>query len=285
MSLAYSIHYTAENSYEHWVHKADWQFLIIPETNATQKFVSVEFSNSINAVNQFSINGYGFPTIRIHPKQQFKEISFEASFKLIKKEVNPYDFKSHSNAAEAFRKIEELDFKVDFESFLYPTPYTAMPSKYQEIFRFDSRRTIFENLQELNHWTYLKIYFKTGVTDVNTTVNEIIEKRHGVCQDFAHLFCAIARLNGIPARYVSGFLHQGNGYFGDSQMHAWVEAFVPFVGWLGFDPTNDILAGTNHIKVSHGKDYKDCAPLKGVVFSKGSNETRHTVQVLGQLQQ
>ena len=285
MSLAYSIIYTAENSYEHWVHKADWQFLIIPETNASQEFISIEFTNSINAVNHFSINGYGFPTIRIHPKQQFKEISFKAAFTLLKKEVNPFDFEPHKDPKEAYKKIGKLDFKVDFESFLTPTPYTLIPQKHHDIYLFDVTKSIFENLQELKHWTYLKIYFKTGVTDVNTTVDEIIEKRHGVCQDFAHLFCAIARLNGIPSRYVSGYLHQGNGYFGDSQMHAWVESYVPFVGWVGFDPTNDILVGTNHIKVSHGKDYKDCSPLSGVVRSKGTNETRHTVQVLSQQQQ
>jgi transglutaminase-like putative cysteine protease len=285
MSLAYSIIYTAENSYEHWVHKADWQFLIIPETNASQEFVSIEFSNSIHAVNQYSINGYGFPTIRIHPKQKFKEISFKAAFKLVKNEVNPFDFETHEDTFEAYRKIGELDFKVDFDSFLTPTPYTTIPEKHQNIYLFNTSKSIFENLRELNHWTYLKIYFQTGVTDVNTTVAEIIEKRHGVCQDFAHLFCAIARLNGIPSRYVSGYLHQGNGYFGDSQMHAWVETYVPIVGWVGFDPTNDILAGTDHIKVSHGKDYKDCSPLRGVVLSMGTNETRHSVQVMSQQQQ
>ena len=68
-------------------------------------------------------------------------------------------------------------------------------------------------------------------------------------------------------------------------MHARVESYVPFVGWVGFDPTNDILVGTNHIKVSHGKDYKDCSLLRGIVRSKGTNETRHTVQVLSQQQQ
>ena len=176
MSLAYSIIYTAENSYEHWVHKADWQFLIIPETNASQEFISIEFTNSINAVNHFSINGYGFPTIRIHPKQQFKEISFKAAFTLLKKEVNPFAFEPPKDPKEAYKKIGKLDFKVDFESFLTPTPYTLIPQKHHDIYLFDVTKSIFENLQELKHWTYLKIYFKTGVTDVNTTVDEIIEK-------------------------------------------------------------------------------------------------------------
>ncbi|NNC34827.1 MAG: transglutaminase family protein, partial [Croceitalea sp.] len=165
--------------------------------------------------------------------------------------------------------------------YLYKTHFTTLPLKHRELFVFDKNASIFENLNALNHWTFLHLYFKTGVTDVKTTLDEIIEKRHGVCQDFSHLFCALARENGVPARYVSGYLHQGNGYFGDSQMHAWAEAYIPNIGWIGFDPTNDLLAGTNHIKVAHGRDYSECSPLKGVVYSSGSNETSHTVNVSG----
>ena len=80
-------------------------------------------------------------------------------------------------------------------------------------------------------------------------------------------------------------MHQGNGYFGDSQMHAWVECCLPETGWIGFDPTNNLIAAENHIKVAHGKDYTDCPPLKGVVYSSGKNETEYTVQVSAQKQQ
>jgi transglutaminase-like putative cysteine protease len=92
----------------------------------------------------------------------------------------------------------------------------------------------------------------------------------------------MARQNGIPTRYVSGYLNQEHGLLGDSQMHAWAEAYIPFVGWKGFDPTNNILANTNHIKVCHGKDYNDCSPLRGVIYSNGQNVTSHTVLVQSQ---
>ncbi len=285
MSLEYSISYKAENEYENWVHDAHWQFLIIPEQNDTQQFVSVDFSNSVLAINEYSINGYGFQTIRVRPKQKFKQISFEANFKLIKKEVNPFDFEPNQNIKLEYDRIEEADFKVDFEPFLRRTRFTTLPAVHCDIFKFDHQKSIFENIQGLNHWTFIHVYFKTGVTDVETTLDEIIAKRHGVCQDFTHLFCAIARQNGIPARYVSGYLHQGNGYFGDSQMHAWAEVFIPNIGWVGFDPTNNIMANTNHIKVSHGKDYNDCSPLRGVVYTTGRNETTHSVNVSSQQQQ
>ncbi len=285
MSLEYSITYIAENTYENWVKDAYWQFLIIPQQNDDQEFVDVEFNNSLNAINEYSVNGYGFQTIRVHPKQKFKKISFEAHFKLIKKDVNPFSFMPDDSISEAYARIQQLDFKVDYEAFLRNTRFTSLPKKNKDAFVFDKKISIFENLQALNDWTYNHIYFKTDVTDVNTLLDDIIEKRGGVCQDFTHLFCALARQNSIPTRYISGYLHQGNGFFGDSAMHAWAEAYVPKIGWIGFDPTNNLLANTSHIKVAHGKDYTDCSPLKGVVYTTGRNETSHSVQVSSSQQQ
>lgn len=287
MPLEYSITYKAENTYEHWVNDAHWQFLIIPQENDTQALLTMDFKNSLHIPNALSINGYGFRTMRLHPKKEFKKIAFEATFKLLKKEVNPFDFPMQGpNHIQAdYQEIKTTGFKIDYASFLSQTHLTSLPEKSLGLFPFDTSKSIFDNLKILNEWTYTHIYFKTGVTNVDTTLDEIIEKRHGVCQDFTHLFCALSRKNGIPARYVSGYLHQGNGYFGDSQMHAWAEVFIPNLGWTGFDPTNNLMANENHIKVAHGKDYSDCAPLRGVVFTTGSNETKHAVIVSSQQQQ
>lgn len=285
MSLEYDITYTAKNTYENWVNDAHWQFLIIPQQNDNQEFIGMMFENSLHSINEYSMNGYGFKTIRVRPQRKFKEISFEARFKLIKKEVNPFAFMPDDAISGAYDRIQKPDFKIDYEAFLRNTRFTTLPVNNKDAFVFDTGISIFENLQALNDWTYTHVYFKTDVTDVNTVLDEVIEKQHGVCQDFTHLFCALARQNGIPTRYVSGYLHQGNGFFGDSQMHAWGEAYVPNIGWIGFDPTNNLLANNSHIKVAHGKDYNDCSPLKGVVYTTGRNETSHTVQVTSQQQQ
>ena len=284
MAEEYEITYRAENSYDNWVRDAFWQFLIIPMENDDQHEVEIEFSNSLHTEVEFSINGYGFKTIRIHPKKKFKEISFEANFKFKKDEVDPYNFSLDVDNAAGYEKIKDLEFKINYERFLNFTSFTKVPKTQEQLFSFDASISIFENLQALNHWTYKHIYFKTGVTEVGTLLEDVISNRHGVCQDFTHLFCALARQNGIPARYVSGYLNQNSGFFGDSQMHAWAEAFIPQVGWKGFDPTNDILANTNHIKVCHGKDYNDCSPLRGVIYTKGKNKTSHTVKVQSQQQ-
>lgn len=279
MPLEYSIVYKAENLYESPVHEAHWQFNIVPEENSTQELVHWEFSNSVKARHELSINGLGFKVVRVNTQKKIHKISFEAKFQVTKDDINPFDFILNLNVSDDFLTIQNVSFRAEYEPFLRPTPFTTLPQKHKSIFAFDDSKHVFDNLKALNEWVYIKLFFKTGVTTVDTPLEEIIEKRHGVCQDFSHLFCAVARENGIPSRYVSGYLHQGNGYFGDSQMHAWVEAYVPKVGWVGFDPANNLLVGNNHIKVSHGRDYNDCSPIKGVVYTDGQNSTRYMVEV------
>ena len=282
MSFEYSITYKAENEYENPVENASWQFLIVPENNDTQELMRVDIKNSLGAKNEFSENGYGFRTVRINTLEKFQKLNFRATFKLKKKSFNPFAQVPIFDIASNYELVQSLDFKVDFEPFLGQTKFTTLPQASINLFVFDTALSIFDNLQKLNTWVYQFIKFNTGVTHVNTLLKEILENPEGVCQDFAHLFCALARANKIPARYVSGYLHQGNGYFGDSQMHAWAETYVPQVGWVGFDPTNNLLVDDNHIKVAHGKDFNDCSPLKGVVYSHGANKTSHSVEVQAQ---
>jgi transglutaminase-like putative cysteine protease len=282
MSFEYSITYNAENEYENPVENASWQFLIVPENNGTQELIRVDIKNSLGAKNEISENGYGFRTIRVNTREKFQKINFRATFKLKKNSQNPFGQVPVFNIPSNYELVQSLDFKVDFEPFLGQSKFTTLPQSSKDLFVFDPTQSIFDNLQKLNLWVYRFIKFTTGATHVNTLLKEIIENPKGVCQDFTHLFCALARNNKIPARYVSGYLHQGNGYFGDSQMHAWAEAYVPQMGWVGFDPANNLLADDNHIKVAHGKDFNDCSPLKGVVFSRGTNKTSHTVEVQAQ---
>jgi len=103
------------------------------------------------------------------------------------------------------------------------------------------------------------------VTSVYTGVEEVLELRAGVCQDFAHLFIAAARAMGIAARYVSGYIHiPGDGGITEGASHAWAEAWVPGAGWVGFDATHPVRAGENHVRVAVGRDYRDAAPTRGV---------------------
>ncbi len=109
------------------------------------------------------------------------------------------------------------------------------------------------------HFKYLK-----GITDIETTVDEILVHRSGVCQDFAHLMLQVLRTINIPSRYVSGYICPNkNGMRGEGATHAWVEAWVPGSGWAGIDPTNNVWVTNTHVKLAVGRHFMDCSPVKG----------------------
>ena len=118
-------------------------------------------------------------------------------------------------------------------------------------------------------------------TQVDSTIDEALKQRRGVCQDFAHIMLALLRGLGIPARYVSGYLyHENDDLSMADATHAWVEAWLPEIGWLGLDPTNAVLAGERHIRTAVGRDYADVPPTKGVFKGIATSELSVGVQVV-----
>lgn len=114
--------------------------------------------------------------------------------------------------------------------------------------------------------TYIFTNFKyiKGITTIETTVDEILQLRSGVCQDFAHLLLQILRTLHIPCRYVSGYICPNkNGMRGEGATHAWVETYIPTHGWVGIDPTNNVWVTNTHVKLAVGNHFSDCTPVKG----------------------
>ena len=103
-----------------------------------------------------------------------------------------------------------------------------------------------------------------GITTIETTVDEILEHKSGVCQDFAHLMLQILRSMSIPCRYISGYICPNrDGMRGEGATHAWVEVYIAGYGWAGIDPTNNVWTSDNHIKLAVGKGFPDCTPVRG----------------------
>ncbi|MEI9885714.1 MAG: transglutaminase family protein [Rhizomicrobium sp.] len=122
--------------------------------------------------------------------------------------------------------------------------------------------------------------YTPGVTDAQSTIDVALKQKRGVCQDFAHIMIAIARRWGIPARYASGYLyHRGSRQdrSADNATHAWIEAYLPSLGWVGLDPTNNIVAGERHIRAAVGRDYADVPPTRGTY--KGDAESELAISV------
>jgi transglutaminase-like putative cysteine protease len=131
--------------------------------------------------------------------------------------------------------------------------------------------------------------YRTGVTYVGSTVLDLLEAGAGVCQDFAHLGLVLLRRNGIAARYVSGYLFappddEQAADSGEVETHAWLEALLPSGNggeptWVGLDPTNRVLAGERHVKIGHGRSYRDIPPVKGVYRGAATTELEASVRM------
>ena len=125
-------------------------------------------------------------------------------------------------------------------------------------------------LDELTLTISREFTYDRSVTNVYSAVDEVLQLRAGVCQDFAHLFIAVARAMGVPARYVSGYIHFP-GEKMSTASHAWAEAWVPGRGWIGFDATHPVRTTPHHVRLAVGRDYTDAAPTRGVYVGSASS--------------
>lgn len=125
----------------------------------------------------------------------------------------------------------------------------------------EHKRTLIE---WCNHYVYTHFKYEKGITDAYTTLDDILKIGKGVCQDLAHVLIQMLRTLGITCRYVSGYICPNkNGMRGQGATHAWVEVWLDDYGWFGIDPTNNMWVYDTHIKLSAGRNFNDCSPMKG----------------------
>ncbi len=142
----------------------------------------------------------------------------------------------------------------------------------------EDRLTQLHALRELIHQ---RLEFAPGTTHSQTSAEEALELGSGVCQDHAHVFVSAARHLGIPARYVSGYLMMENTKH-QAASHAWAEAYVEGLGWVGFDAANNICPNELYVRIACGLDYKDAAPISGMVSGTGHEEMSVAITVENQ---
>ncbi len=149
---------------------------------------------------------------------------------------------------------------------------------------FTAGRPLLQGAQALMQKIFREFTFDATATQVATPLLEVLEKRRGVCQDFAHLMIACLRSRGLAARYVSGYLltQPPPGQprlIGADASHAWVSVYCPQQGWVDFDPTNNVQPGLEHITLAWGRDFSDVSPLRGVILGGGSHDPEVQVTV------
>lgn len=150
---------------------------------------------------------------------------------------------------------------------------------------FPRGRPVLAAVLDLNHRIHEEFTFEAGATTVATPIETVLERRRGVCQDFTHLALGCLRSLGLAARYVSGYLRTyrsagGPGLVGADASHAWLSVFCPEVGWVDFDPTNDLMPGVEHITVAYGRDFADVSPVSGIITGGGEHQVEVAVEVI-----
>ncbi len=182
----------------------------------------------------------------------------------------------------------ELDDQVALDGYwdmLMPSHFarpTSLLHDFMQEISLERRDDPLTVLLELNSIIYQKFEYVPMSTKVDSSIDVVLRTRRGVCQDFAHVMTALVRELGIPCRYVSGYLfhrHEDHDRSEEDATHAWLEAFLPNLGWVGFDPTNNRTASECHIRTAVGRDYADVPPTRGVFKGEAESELDVGVRV------
>ncbi|KPK25031.1 MAG: transglutaminase [Nitrospira bacterium SG8_3] len=183
--------------------------------------------------------------------------------------------------------VQQLQTRTDSPNleahqFMYDSPYITIDDATYDFVRecFPPGRPLLAGVMDLTSLIFREFTYEGGVTEVSTPVKDVLASRKGVCQDFAHLEIAALRSLGLPARYISGYLltHPPEGkekLVGADASHAWISTWSPDLGWVDFDPTNNLTPGDEHITLAWGRDYGDVSPINGFMVGGG----QHTLDV------
>ena len=198
-------------------------------------------------------------------------------------EANPPTVLPDRLGTTAWRAIRALEGSFADWDFMHGSALVRPSSVLGEFVarhRIEPGSDPLESLLRLSDRLYCRLNYIPGATSAESPVDDVLRTDRGVCQDYAHAMIAIARSWGVPARYVSGYLHlsgQTDRHLPANATHAWVECRLPELGWVGFDPTNHSLAGAGHVRIATGRDYRDVSPTRGVIH--GGGESRLEVDV------
>ncbi|KRE45859.1 transglutaminase family protein [Paenibacillus sp. Soil522] len=288
-----SISHVTQYEYADTVTDSVNEIRLTPSTNERQscyqQAIAIEPNASLfsyedyfgNRVHAFSVNG------------PHKRLTIRTSMTVVTKQApSPEEraqYLSKRPPEQAWNWLRTEEAANRFTEFLLTTEYTAVTTEVEQFTReisefYESgQASVLDWLSALSTKIRAEFIYDPEATDVKTKTSDMFLSKRGVCQDFAHLMIASCRAIGIPARYVSGYHFVGDLQGGSADFeqasHAWVEAFVPGLGWCSFDPTNVDPVGERYVKLGHGRDYKDIVPVKGVYRGTGEQVLHVTVDV------
>ena len=186
---------------------------------------------------------------------------------------------------DVWNALDAIGDSGEYWDYLFPSKFavnTELLNQLKDELQIERRGDPLQLLLRINSAISEKFDYAPQSTSVDSPIDDALRARKGVCQDFAHIMIALVRQLRIPCRYLSGYLYHETGGHDRSAAdatHAWVEAYLPQLGWIGFDPTNNLIAGERHIRTAIGRDYADVPPTRGIFKGLASSELSVAVQV------
>ena len=272
------VHRTAYR-YRRPVERSSHLFRLQPFHDSLQSLEAFDLTISVDGQAREYQDVFGNQTRRLAVDRPFSEMIVEA-----RSRVRVLDRDPLSDRTARARTTIPLPWMPWQRQVLQPflLPEELPESELQELIEYAmsfverNDYDLLETLLDLNESIHREYRYVQGATNLLTTPFETYVNRRGVCQDFTNLFICLARLLSIPARYVCGYLYTGpkaaNVVQGEAS-HAWAQAYLPEVGWRGFDPTNGVITQTSHIRVAVGRSWRDATPTSGTLFVGGGGET------------
>lgn len=271
----FNIHHVTRYTYEQPVRDSANQVVLFPIKDEYQDVVKQELHITGEPTIDLYKDYYGNEIGSFTHAEPHTELVIDSKLEIVVK-AKPLPADNHS-VEEQWKQLSQTKYQPSFIDFIRQENFTAIDELTKAIGLSAKRQlTPFQAAIELNEYVFKNFAYNKSVTDVETTVDEIWKLKAGVCQDFAHVLLAMLRLLDIPARYVSGYICPNkSGMRGEGATHAWAEAYLPFYGWLGLDPTNNCIANDQHVRLAVGRSFRDVSPVKGTY--KGTE--RHTLEV------
>jgi transglutaminase-like putative cysteine protease len=259
----FNIHHITKYTYEGPVRDSANQIVLFPVKDEYQEVIKQDLVITGDPGVEIYMDYYGNEIGSFTHADPHSSLTIDSRLEVVTKQRPALQDVADKEAQWVL--LEQISSEVPYIDFLKQEHLEYMSEVLQTVCPDKARsKTPLAAAQQLRTYVYDHFKYIKGITSVESTLEEVWKLKAGVCQDFAHILLVFLRQIQIPARYVSGYICPNqNGMRGEGATHAWIEAYIPFNGWVGLDPTNNCVTDDLHVRLAVGRSFSDCSPVKG----------------------